>query len=135
MTGRSYCIECQVSPQVAGCDPVEHGSTSQGSETLGYDVEESTEQGHLGANQVGKGYRRVDVSSTDMADRLDEGGSRQPKAKGNMQNIMGHRGPADGCPQPKEYEEHGAIELCEHCPPEGHWPELPHGGKRSKSNV
>lgn len=75
------------------------------------------------------------MSSADVADGLDKGGSRQPKAKGNMKDIMGPCGPAEGCPQPKEYEEHGAVKLGKHRPPERHGPELPHGGKRSKSNL
>lgn len=131
---QSYRVQCQVSPHVVGCDPIEHSSTSQRSETLGNDVEESTEQGHLRANQVGKGNGWVDVSSTDVANRLDEGGGRQTKAKGNMKNIMGSGGPAEGRPQPEEHEEHCAIELSKHRPPERHGPELPHGGERSKSN-
>lgn len=131
----TYRVECQVSPHVARCDPIEHGSASHCSETLGYDVEESTEQGHLGADQVSKGNGWVDVTSADVADGLDEGGSRQPEAKGNMEDIMGPSGPAEGCPQPKEYKEHGAIELGENRPPEGHGPELPHGVKSSKNNL
>lgn len=131
----SYRVECKVSPHVAGCDPVEHCGTSHGSQTLGHDVEESAEQGHLGANQVGKGNSWVDVSSADVADGLDEGGSRQSKAKGNVEDIMGPSGPAEGCPQPKEYKEHGAVELGEHRPPEGHGPELPHGGKKGQKTT
>ncbi|KAG7220703.1 hypothetical protein INR49_017817 [Caranx melampygus] len=127
---REDCIHfVNVSPHVAGCDPIEHCGASQCSKTLGYDVEESTEQGHLRANQVGKGNGWVDVTSTDVTDGLDESGSRQPKAKGNMKDIMGPSCPAESCPQSKEHKEHGAIELSKHRPPERHRSELPHGVK------
>lgn len=131
----TYRVECQVSSHVAGCNPIEHSSASQCSETLGDDVEESPEQGHLGADQVGEGDSWVDVSSTDVANGLDQGGGRQPKAKGNREDIMGPGGPAEGRPKPEKYKEHSAVKLGKHRPPERHGPELPHGGKRSKSNL
>lgn len=116
----SYCVQRQVPPHVVRCDPVQHGGTSQCTQTLGHNVEESTEEGHLRSDQIGKGHRRVDVSAADVTDGLDEGGGSQPKAKGDMKNVMGPCGPAESCPQPKEYKEHGAVELRKHCPPEGH---------------
>lgn len=114
----SYRVEGQVSPHVAGGDAVEHGGAGQCSKTLGDDVEESPEQGHLGADQVGEGDGRVDVSSADVADGLDEGGGRQPKAEGNVKDVVRPGGPAEGRPQPEKDKEHGAVELGKHRPPE-----------------
>lgn len=132
----AYRVEGQVSPHVAGGDAVEHGGAGQRTQTLGDDVEESPEQGHLGANQVGKGDSRVDVSSADVADGLDEGGGRQPKAEGNVEDVVRPGGPAEGRPESEKDKEHGAVKLGKHRPPERHGSELPHGGKkRSKSNL
>lgn len=132
----AYRVEGQVSPHVAGSDAVEHGGASQRTQTLGNDVEESPEQGHLGANQVGEGDSRVDVSSANVADGLNKGGSRQPKAEGNMEDVVRPGGPAKGRPEPKKDKEHGAVKLGKHRPPERHGSELPHGGKKgSKINL
>lgn len=123
----SYCVQSQVALHVIGRDPVQDSSTSNGPKTLSYDVEESPEQRHLRADQVGKSDSWIDVSSADVADGLDEGGSRQPEAERDVKNIDGAGGPAEGRTQPKEDKEHGAVELGEHRPPERHWPDLPHG--------
>lgn len=117
---KSYRVQSQVSSHVVGCHPIKDSSTCQCSKALGDNIEESPEKGHLRSDQVGKRNGWVDMSSTDVTDGLDEGGSRQPKAKGNVKNIMGPCGPTKGCPQPKEYKEHGAIELSEHRSPERH---------------
>lgn len=72
------------------------------------------------------------MSSADVTDGLDKGGSRQPEAKGNMEDIKGPGGPAERRPEPEEHKEHGAVKFCKHRPPERHGPELPHGGKCSQ---
>lgn len=128
--GAAYRVEGQVSSHVGGSDAVEHGGASQRAQTLGNDVEESPEQGHLGANQVGEGDSRVDVSSTDVADGLNEGGGRQPKAEGNVEDVVRPGGPTKGRPEPEKDKEHGAVKLGKHRPPERHGSELPHGGKK-----
>lgn len=132
---QTHGVECEVSPHVAGRDPVEHSSTCQRPKTLGHDVEESPEQRHLGTNQVGEGNGRIDVSAADMTDGLDKSGSRQPKAKSNMEDIEGPGGPAESRPEPEEHKEHGAVKFCKHRPPERHGPELPHGGKSLKNQL
>lgn len=130
----TYCVESQVAPHVAWRYPIQHSGPSQSPQTLGTDVEEGAEQGHLRADQVSKCDGRIDVAAADVAYGLDEGGSCQPKAEGNVEYIVGASGPTQSRTQPKEYEEHGAIELCEYCPPERHGPELPHGCSSSEAN-
>lgn len=129
---QTHRVECEVSPHVAGRDPIEHSSACQRPEALGHDVEESSEQRHLGTNQVGEGNGRIDVSAADMTDGLDKSGSCQPETKGDMENIKGPGGPAESRAEPEEHKEHGAIKFCKHRPPKRHGPELPHGGKCKK---
>lgn len=71
----SYRVHCHVASHVARCDPVQHSSPSYCPQALGSHVENGTEKRHLWANKVGKGDGRVDVATTDVANRLDEGGS------------------------------------------------------------
>lgn len=75
------------------------------------------------------------MSSADVADGLDEGGSCQPEAESDMKNIEGAGGPAEGRTQPKEDKEHSSVELGKHRPPERHGPELPHGATQSKKQL
>lgn len=114
------------------CDSIQYSGTSQRPHTLSTDVEESTEQGHLGADNVGEGDGRVDMATTDVTDGLDERGSRQPKAEGHVEHIVSAAGPAQRSTQPKEDEEHCAVELGKNSPPERHGPELPHGCRRGE---
>lgn len=122
----TYCVESHVAPHVARRHPVQNSSTRQCPHTLCTDVEESTEQGHLGADQVGEGDGRVDMATADVTDGLDERGSRHPKAKGHMEDVVSAAGPAQTGTHPKKHKEHCAIELGENGPPERHGPELPH---------
>lgn len=126
----TYCVESQVAPHVARCHPIQNSGTSQSPQTLSTDVEESTEQGHLGTDQIGEGDSRVDMATTDVTDGLDERSSCQPKAEGHMKHIVSATGPAQRRTKPKEDEEHCAIELGKNCPPERHGSELPHGCSR-----
>ncbi|KAG9340275.1 hypothetical protein JZ751_021722 [Albula glossodonta] len=103
-----------------------HGGAGQGAQHLRHDVEEGAEQGHLRADQVGEGDGRVDVAAADVAHGLDERGGSQPEAEGHVQDVVGRGRPAEGRAHPEEHEEHGAVELGEHRPPEQHGPELPH---------
>lgn len=121
-----YRVHGHVSSHVAGRDPVQHGGPSQGPQALGGHVEDGPEQRHLRPDQVGEGDGGVDVAAADVADGLDEGGSREPKAQGHMENIVSAAGPAQGGPHAEEHEEHGPEELCEDRPPKIHGAELPH---------
>lgn len=128
----TYCIESQVAPHVVGCHPIQYSSTSQRPQTLSTDVEESTEQGHLGADHIGEGDGWVDMATADVTDGLDERGSCQPKAEGHMEHIVSTGGPAQSSTKPKEDEEHCAVEFGKNSPPERHRPELPHGCSRGE---
>lgn len=66
------------------------------------------------------------MATADVADGLDECGSCQPEAEGNLEHVVWPGGPTQSCSQPEEHKEHGAVELGKHSPPKRHGPELPH---------
>jgi len=123
----SYRVQGQIASHVGWRDPIQHRGSSQRAQALSTDVEESTKQGHLGANQVGERDGWVDVATADVADGLDECGSCQPEAEGDLEHVVWRGGPTQSCSQPEEHKEHGAVELGKHSPPKRHGPELPHG--------
>lgn len=131
----TYCVESQVAPHVTWRHSVQNSSTRKRPQTLSADVEESTEQGHLGADHIGEGDGRVDVATADVTDGLDERRSRHPKAEGHVEHVVSTTGPAQSSTKAKEDKEHCAIELGKNGPPERHGPELPHGCSRGESKT
>ncbi len=129
----SYRVQAKIASHIARCDPIQHSGSSQSSQALSTDVEERTKQGQLGANQVGERDSRVDVATADVTDGLDECGSCQTEAEGNLEHVVWSGGPTQSWSQPEEHKEHGAIELGKHSPPKRHRPELPHGCDNSEA--
>lgn len=131
----TYCVKSQVAPHVGRRHPVQYSSTSQRPQTLSTDVEESTEQGHLGADQEGESDGRVDMATTDVANGLNERGSCQPEAEGHVEHVISAAGPAQSSTKPEEDKEHCAVELCKNGSPERHGAELPHGCSSGELNT
>lgn len=104
------CVGSKRIHDSAGCNRSEH---------LGQDVEDTSENADLAADQQAQCHGGVQVCPTDVTEGLSQRGDRQRKGQGHLDLLGYARTPVfpDDRAQSEEYEEQHAEKLCQHGSP------------------